>query len=657
MGEEAKKIEDILKYKQNNWEIYQKLLSTRYIPFIGAGLSVGIGVGDWNTMLYSLQKSIFRDKYGIDSLTDTLESEKNKLNDDEKAIVEEYLKKLEKIDEEDRRDNNIKEHIAERIKIIKQFKDVCTDRSENLVLVYYVFFVRLVESTRAYSSYEAGELLELIANSDERMRRCLTAVINEKRPETGWKAGQDKAIYWLPKIMEYANVCSETIKEGKKICNCITVNFDNILEDTCKNPFIQVRVTHFHGDIALEEDDICLTLSGLIKKYDDDLNMTPDYPEQSAVRKTINGGVVYYPYLFLGTSFSEGHIGRLTKSISYGTESIAIVPMEDMVSEIDKADIMERYAIKTKPFGIRDNRLFYYPTVSGDHMALVSLLHQLARDVQQGIWNNAKVAECFFQKAGTVEISAQAAIESAVQWFGEMEAGTLRVLRIEYGSDTDFSSERGVFSYHTEEILYGFAETLLSTFERPDWSVCWKGIFSPSTEMDDDEPLGNTLYIVLALDEPGADEQGFMERICQWIKEKNPYEYLKCGVALFHLQKSKQSIYENIEQFSTKHINDSDRREFVKRFYESEKFKLIVANEMLRLYSEIVSELKAKTELSNINRGNENLDQLNSKDERIKRSIVDADEMGYKNSMDQGVVEVNDQENINLRIRKKDKKE
>lgn len=148
-----------------------------------------------------------------------------------------------------------------------------------------------------------------------------------------------------------------------------------------------------------------------------------------------------------------------------------------------------------------------------------------------------------------------------------------------------------------------------------------------------------------------------MERICQWIKEKNPYEYLKCGVALFHLQKSKQSIYENIEQFSTKHINDSDRREFVKRFYESEKFKLIVANEMLRLYSEIVSELKAKTELSNINRGNENLDQLNSKDERIKRSIVDADEMGYKNSMDQGVVEVNDQENINLRIRKKDKKE
>ncbi len=39
------KVEDILKYMADNWTVYEKLKNADFVPFIGAGLSAGIGVG------------------------------------------------------------------------------------------------------------------------------------------------------------------------------------------------------------------------------------------------------------------------------------------------------------------------------------------------------------------------------------------------------------------------------------------------------------------------------------------------------------------------------------------------------------------------------------------------------------------------------------
>lgn len=52
------KVEDILNFK-NNWEVYQKLLEECFIPFIGAGLSAGIGVGGWDTLIESIGDRVF----------------------------------------------------------------------------------------------------------------------------------------------------------------------------------------------------------------------------------------------------------------------------------------------------------------------------------------------------------------------------------------------------------------------------------------------------------------------------------------------------------------------------------------------------------------------------------------------------------------------
>lgn len=53
------RIEEIFKTSASNWSAYQRLLRERYfVPFVGAGLSAGIGTGSWNDLLTALAERV-----------------------------------------------------------------------------------------------------------------------------------------------------------------------------------------------------------------------------------------------------------------------------------------------------------------------------------------------------------------------------------------------------------------------------------------------------------------------------------------------------------------------------------------------------------------------------------------------------------------------
>lgn len=53
------KIEDIFESHIENWKVYNKLLEKNFfVPVVGAGLSAGIGIGDWNKLLITLAKKV-----------------------------------------------------------------------------------------------------------------------------------------------------------------------------------------------------------------------------------------------------------------------------------------------------------------------------------------------------------------------------------------------------------------------------------------------------------------------------------------------------------------------------------------------------------------------------------------------------------------------
>ena len=55
-----KKIEDILGYRDNR-RVFNKIKDDNFVPFIGAGLSAGIGVGSWNELMFAVINTFFEE--------------------------------------------------------------------------------------------------------------------------------------------------------------------------------------------------------------------------------------------------------------------------------------------------------------------------------------------------------------------------------------------------------------------------------------------------------------------------------------------------------------------------------------------------------------------------------------------------------------------
>lgn len=526
------KIEDIFDCHIENWKVYNTLLEKNFfVPVVGAGLSVGIGVGDWNKLIITLAKKVFTfwDKKTIDEIEEKLDKTKGNLDrivqemdvllqecdEKDRKLVQDSLDGLKKIDEKDRRKPEQKAvHIQERITLINTFFQE-GKRGRDFVKVGYAFFYKLLNREAYFSTYEAAEILKVVNKDDQYLMKHLYEIINQNRQKGKWEIGEDKAVYWLAEILKILKESKEN-QNRANIVDCFTTNYDDIIESAClMTSDIEVKVEHLHGkfDSQSNPNHICLTLSDLLEEYQSKLNDVEASINRNRGINLMERGNSDIPFLFLGTSFSENHIGRLVISgTSYG-----ISPFSDVTEKIMYLERMEK-------FGIGNDAAFCYPVENWNHDALVVLLHQLARDLKKKFWNDWTDMDYLPKPSEPVTKLEMHMIEKAVLWLKNYNENI--VLYVEKGKECEFISEEQKLVFCGSGITYNICKKIKEEFMRPRWSMYWE-TDKFEYEKDDTEPLGDTLYIYLKVSESEEDWEKFKNQVESWYSEpqKSGWKY------------------------------------------------------------------------------------------------------------------------------------
>lgn len=524
------KIEDIFESHTENWKVYNTLLEKKFfVPVVGAGLSVGIGIGDWNKLLITLAKKVFTfwDKKTIEEIEEELGKTEGNLNkivqemnvllqkcdESGRNLVQKCLDGLKEIDEKDKREPKKKEeHIQERINLISKFYQE-GKRERDFVKIGYVLFYKLLNRKAYFSTYEAAEILNVVSTNRQYLRKYLYEVVSPNGKKRKWKIGEDKAVYWLADILVILKESKEN-QNRSNVVDCFTTNYDDIIESACLMiSDTEVKVEHLHGKFDTQENPnlICLTLSDLLEIYSGKLD---------EVKLSRNRGIDLMergnsdiPFLFLGTSFSENHIGRLVISgTSYG-----ISPFADVVEKIMYLERMDK-------FGIGNAAAFFYPVENWNHDALVVLLHQLARDLKKKFWNDWTDMDYLPKPIEPVTELVTHMIENAVHWLKNCDEN--EVLYIEEGKQCEFIPEKKKLIFCGSGMVYNICKKIKEEFIRPRWSSYWE-TDKFEFERDDTEPLGDTLYIYLKVDESEEDFEKFKRQVESWYSkpQKNSWRY------------------------------------------------------------------------------------------------------------------------------------
>lgn len=505
------KIEDIFMCDIGNWEVYKELLEKEnFVPVVGAGLSIDMGIVGWNELITSLAQHVFNFGKTVDKTDKELEKE---LDFESKSLIKTSLDKLKELDNKDTKKPSQKAgHVKERIKVINEFVIDSKERGEKVVDLRYVFFKKLLTRGTFFSSYEAAELLQVVNQDDRHLMKCLYRIINRNKQEEGWKIGKDKAVYWLAEVLKKLR---ESKKEGDldNIADCFTTNYDDILESACvKDSASEVKVEHLHGyfDAQKKPHNICLTLSDLLEGYQDKLNDREARIDNNSGIGLMERGNNDVPFLFLGTSFSESHIGQLARlRPSYG-----IVPLPD------NNDDMDFLRDKMKKFMIGKDTTFFYPVEKESHEALVTLMHQLARDLSNGFWNNWFFMKHFPKQSNPLTNAEVEVVDKAISWLKDSGRCILSIKRGET-LEFDIAEEEGKLKYNNFNILYFICEKLKEEFKRPKWSEYCEIEESFKVEYQEDpEPLGNTIYIYRKEEELDDHWTNFKEQIEHWYSEE-----------------------------------------------------------------------------------------------------------------------------------------
>lgn len=505
------KIEDIFKCDIGNWEVYKELLEKdNFVPVVGAGLSMDMGVVGWNELIISLAEYVFDYGKTADKTDDELEEE---LDFESKSLIKNSLDKLKELDKKDiEKPQQKAKHIKERIDFIKKFVLDSKKSGEKEVDLRYIFFKKLLNRGTFFSTYEAAELLQIVNDDDRHLMKCLYRIINNNKQEEGWKIEKDKAVYWLAEVLR---ILRESKKERDldNIADCFTTNYDDILEKAClKESVPEVKIEHLHGyfDAQKEPHDICLSLSDLLSEYQDRLNDREARINSNSGIGLMESGNTDVPFLFLGTSFSESHIGQLARlRPSYG-----IVPLPGKNNEMDFL------RDKMKKFMIGKDTTFFYPVEKGNHNALVILIHQLARDLSNGFWNNWFFMKHFPKQLDSLTNAEIEKVNEAISWLKDSES---HILSIKKGKTLEFNiaEEEGELKYNNSGILFFICEKLKEEFKRPEWSeYCEIEETFKKWYQEDLEPLGNTIYIYRKEEESEDHWMKFKRQIKDWYSEK-----------------------------------------------------------------------------------------------------------------------------------------
>ena len=274
-----------------------------------------------------------------------------------------------------------------------------------------------------------------------------------------------------------------------------------------------IKVRAIHGDFKGNSKDICISLSDLIRKYGNQLN----YKERdgSQLETDLTDCVAYPTFLFLGTSFSESHIGRIVDIVNYKTEHYAVLAQET------RDDINENHKViyRAGKFNVPAENIFFYPQINGKHVLLVDLLHQLSRDLESTVWNADLKPELKQLRDSLYPSDAivnEGVLDQAITWLKDQDS--LRILTIELSDEASFNVEKGELNCNRVICyLYRLFERIANEFTRPQWSTC---IISDSVNMDDINPLGDSIYYYFEeVGEHTARRDSFQKIIEEGIQE------------------------------------------------------------------------------------------------------------------------------------------
>lgn len=198
------KVEDILKYMADNRTVYEKLKNTDFVPFIGAGLSAGIGVGSWDKLICTVANEFFGRKY-----SENLDLQKiviDLIAEDEKIVNKCFLE-LGNLDKKEKVDSKqIQDCVKQRIDIIQRFLNELEEGGNKQADMQYKLVQKLMSSKRNYAAYEIAELLDQIDDRGGEIYKILKEEINRNRPQQGkWQIDVNKAVYWIPIIIQKKN--------------------------------------------------------------------------------------------------------------------------------------------------------------------------------------------------------------------------------------------------------------------------------------------------------------------------------------------------------------------------------------------------------------------------------------------------------------------
>lgn len=521
------KVEDILKYMADNRTVYEKLKNTDFVPFIGAGLSAGIGVGSWDKLICTVANEFFGRKY-----SENLDLQKiviDLIAEDEKIVNKCFLE-LGNLDKKEKVDSKqIQDCVKQRIDIIQRFLNELEEGGNKQADMQYKLVQKLMSSKRNYAAYEIAELLDQIDDRGGEIYKILKEEINRDRPQQGkWQIDVNKAVYWIPIIIQKK-------KLEYVAYNCITTNFDSIINDASN--FEGLRIGYLHGNIDFAEKGICFTLTDLLNNYRDLLN--ENIAQRNGIVTDISRGNLKRTfYLFLGTSFSEGHIGRVMGSLGAGSENYAILATERQPDRNELFKIQER----VKKFGIGNHNLLFYEIRLGRHDALVDLLHQLSRDVSKGIWNNWNILDNIYlaDQDFPNEFRLFENGKKAIMWLEKIDNdnGLLKTLTIKIDGVDSFllqhNGYEGILECKDKQDMCLFYLVVKEMFKNPNWSLCFlqfdaKGSLENYWQTDI-FPIGNTLYFIIDMGEYESKVfKEFNDRIRREI-EQGEYESLDCRI-------------------------------------------------------------------------------------------------------------------------------
>lgn len=501
------KIEEILGTPTSNWDTYERLRDTKYfVPFVG-GLSAGIGSGSWNDLLRALAERVI-----YLGLPETSEENrrKRKLDVRSRLLRDFYLRRLKKYDKLDEKDEKrTTAHIEQRIKTIKDFvRKSEKEKTGKKYSLQYSFFEALLTKQTPFSSYEAAEVLWVV---DDHLHQYLYDAVMKKRAGQDWKIGEEHAAYWLVEILK---VLAAHPDRNRESYDCYTTNYDDILESACaEGEAGDIRIRHLHGyfDSNGNPQDICLTLTDLLGQYGDGLNVEPRPPHIPNVYKDEKP-----PLLFLGTSFSEGHIGRMTQQLR--PDSYAIVSLSDLW-KADRDGTVDALKAKMESFRIPGGQIIFYPAEGGNHEALPVLLRQLARDLGDNLWNDWSFRDGLRLLGREPTEKEKETINDALSYLKNYKNATLLIKKGK-PLKTEIVDNKITLRCPDSGILYFICQKLKESFPRRDWSEYSEtGKAADERYPIDREPLGNTIYIYWKEASP-RDWHAFTADICGQYSRK-----------------------------------------------------------------------------------------------------------------------------------------